>query len=185
MATHVFNYRDSMSELMNLKDYIRSIPNFPHEGILFQDITPLLANPTAFRETIKQMEERWQDTEIDAIAGLDARGFIFGPTLAYERTIPFVPIRKKGKLPFSTISASYDLEYGSNTLEIHTDAVSKGQRVLLLDDLLATGGTAATGCHVIEQLGGVVVGCQFVIELEALQGREKLAGRRVETLMVY
>ena len=170
---------------MNLENYIRNVSNFPKEGIEFKDISPLLENPSAFRYSIQQMANHWQDKKVDKIGGFDARGFLFGTTLAYEMGLPFFMLRKPNKLPFDTISESYDLEYGSNTSEMHTDSVQKGNRVLLVDDLLATGGTMSAGCSLVEKVGGSVVGCQFVIELEQLNGRKLLDGYDVQTLLKY
>ncbi|HEY1068344.1 MAG TPA: adenine phosphoribosyltransferase [Pirellulales bacterium] len=168
-----------------LTEYIRAIPDFPKPGILFRDITPLLADPHAFRQSIKEFADHYRGEQIDAIAAAEARGFIFAAPLALELNTAFVPIRKPGKLPYETHSLSYDLEYGSNTLHIHTDGVKPGQRVLLVDDLLATGGTIAACCGLVEKLGATVVGCAFVIELLGLNGREKLASYRPMSLLQY
>lgn len=170
---------------MNLATTVRSVPNFPIEGILFYDITTLLKNPAALKESIDQLTQYYQDKAIDLVVGIESRGFIFGMPLAYQLGTGFVPIRKPGKLPAETISASYDLEYGSNTLELHIDAIEKGQRVVIVDDLLATGGTASATCSLIEQLGGEVVGLAFVIELNFLNGRDKLKGYDIFSLLKY
>ena len=170
---------------MNLEAHIREVPDFPKKGIRFKDITPLLQNPEAFTYCIQSMAAQWKPAEVDVIAGFDARGFIFGAPLAYELGKPFVPLRKAGKLPYTTVTQSYGLEYGKDTLAMHTDAVKPGQRVLLVDDLLATGGTAKAGCQLIEKQGAIVAGLQFVIELAALNGRAKIAGNETHSLLVY
>ena len=170
---------------MNLATTVRSVPNFPVEGILFYDITTLLKNPAALKESIDQLSRFYQDKAIDVVVGIESRGFIFGMPLAYQLGTGFVPIRKPGKLPAETISASYDLEYGSNTLELHVAAIEKGQRVVVVDDLLATGGTASATCSLIEKLGGEVVGLAFVIELNFLNGRDKLKGYDIFSLLQY
>ncbi|MCB9098165.1 MAG: adenine phosphoribosyltransferase [Anaerolineales bacterium] len=170
---------------MDLANTIRSVPDFPIGGILFYDITTLLKNPTALKESIDQLTRYYQDKRIDMVVGIESRGFIFGMPLAYQLGTGFVPIRKPGKLPAETISASYDLEYGSNTLEVHIDAIEKGQRVVIVDDLLATGGTASATCSLIDKLGGEVVGLAFVIELSFLNGRDKLQGYDIFSLLKY
>lgn len=170
---------------MNLASTIRSVPDFPAEGILFYDITTMLKDPVALKESIDQLGSPYQSKEIDVVAGIESRGFIFGMPIAYHLGVGFVPIRKPGKLPEKTVSQSYDLEYGSNTLEVHVDAVEKGQRVLIVDDLLATGGTAAATCQLIEKLGGQVAGLAFVIELSFLNGRDKLKGYDIFSLLTY
>ena len=168
---------------MNLSDYIREIPDFPKEGILFKDITPLLQDTTAFRQAIDRMAEHYQELEFDYIAGIEARGFLLGPTLAYKFDKGFIPIRKPGKLPADKISASYELEYGTNTLEMHRDAFKPGDKVLLVDDLLATGGTARAAVELIESLEGEVTGIGFLIELVDLNGRGDLEGYDVYSLL--
>ena len=170
---------------MDLASTIRSVPDFPIEGILFYDITTLLKNPVALRETIDRLVAEYQDKQIDIVVGMESRGFIFGMPLAYQLGVGFVPIRKPGKLPAEKISESYTLEYGLNTLEIHRDAVQPGQRVLIVDDLLATGGTAKASCNLVEKLGGTIVGLAFVIELNFLNGRSKLANHEVFSLLQY
>ncbi len=169
---------------MRLEDYIRDIPDFPKPGIVFKDITPLLQNPKALGAATELMVDAWA-YKVDAIAALDARGFIFGSILARELELPFIPIRKKGKLPFRTVSASYGLEYGKDTIEMHVDACEKDQRVLIVDDLLATGGTAGAAITLVEQCGGKVAGCSFVIELKSLDGRSKLGAVPIQTLLQY
>ena len=176
-----------MSESRDLKltDHIRAIPDFPKPGILFRDITPLLANPGAFSESIRQMAQRLAGRKIDVIAAAEARGFLFAAPLAVELNLPLVPIRKPGKLPYQTIAHTYDLEYGSDTLEIHTDAVPSGANVLVVDDLLATGGTVEACCHLVEKAGGRVEACLFLIELCGLQGAEKISEYDVISLIKY
>lgn len=168
---------------LNLEDYIASVRDFPTKGILFRDVTPLLQDPEAFQETIDRIAEYAESVHADVIAGPESRGFILGAPVAYKLHKGFVPIRKPGKLPRETISCSYDLEYGSNELYMNKDAVTKGQRVLVVDDLLATGGTARATATMIEQLGGVVAGFAFVIELTGLPGVETLKGYDVFRLM--
>ena len=176
-----------MSEFseLNLADYIRSIPDFPKPGIEFRDITPLLGEPRVFHEAIRRMATHYSGKEIDVIAAAEARGFIFAAPLALELNLPFVPIRKPGKLPFDTHAFHYELEYGTDTLEIHTDGVAAGQRVLLVDDLLATGGTISACCKLVEQAGGEVVGCAFLIELVALSAAAGLDKYDVLSLIRY
>ena len=169
----------------NLKALIRDIPDFPTPGILFRDVTPLLGDPDALRTAVHALAERFRDSGVEMVAGIESRGFIFGAPLALALGAGFVPVRKLGKLPAAKIHRAYDLEYGSNHLELHTDAVQPGQRVLLVDDLLATGGTAAASVELLEELGGVVVAAAFLIELTALHGRIRLGDRRVETLLRY
>ena len=170
---------------MNLKDYIASIPDFPSKGILFRDITPLMADGDAFHEACGKLIDYAKRVGAEVVAGPESRGFIFGCPVANELKIGFVPVRKPGKLPRKTVSYKYDLEYGSNELHIHADAIKPGQKVLIIDDLLATGGTVEATAKMIEELGGEVVGCAFLIELEGLGGREKLSGYDVFTLMKY
>lgn len=170
---------------MDLTTTIRSIPDFPVSGILFYDITTLLKSPDALRESIDQLANYYQDKGIDLVVGVESRGFIFAMPLAYRMGAGFVPVRKPGKLPAATASESYELEYGTNTLEVHLDAIEKGQRVLVIDDLLATGGTAKATCNLVERLGGKVVGLGFVIELAFLNGRDKLKGYDVFSLLKY
>jgi adenine phosphoribosyltransferase len=170
---------------MNLNDYIRDIPDFPKEGIIFKDISPLLGDAAALTASIDQLAEKLAGKQIDAVAGVEARGFIFGPLLAQRLGVGFVPVRKPGKLPAATVSKSYDLEYGQATIEIHTDAIQPGARVLVVDDLLATGGTAVAACSLLEELGGEIVACAFVVELSFLPGRAALEGRDVVSLIQY
>jgi len=168
-----------------LKKLIREVPDFPVPGILFYDITTLLKDKRGFATLIDALSEHYIDQEIDLVLGMEARGFIFGPAVAYRLNAGFVPIRKPKKLPAATASISYDLEYGKNTLEIHRDAINRGQRVIIVDDLLATGGTAEATVSLAESLGAKVVGCGFVVELDFLKGREKLAKCNVFSLLHY
>lgn len=161
---------------MNLRNHIRDVPNFPKDGIVYFDITPLLADPKIFQYTIDMMAERFSEYKADKIAAAEARGFIFGSPLAYKLGLGFVPIRKPGKLPFDTISVSYDLEYGTDSLSMHVDAIDKGENVLLIDDVLATGGTAEGMIKLVEKAGGNVSGIGFLIELGFLDGPSRLNG---------
>lgn len=170
----------------DLKQHIRSIPDFPKPGILFRDITTLLQNPKAFRAAIDQLANRFRDHKIDKIVGIESRGFLTAAPLAYLLNAGFVPVRKKGKLPFKTTSVSYQLEYGEDTLEMHLDSVLKGERVLIADDLLATGGTARATADLVKKNGGDVAAFAFLIELNDLKGREKLAaGSEVHSLLQF
>jgi adenine phosphoribosyltransferase len=170
---------------MQLTDYIRDIPDFPRPGILFKDITPLLADPAAFAESVRLLSDRYRGADIDAIAAAEARGFLFAAPMALTLKLPLVPLRKPGKLPYRTYSLKYDLEYGSAELHMHVDGVQPGAKVLLVDDLLATGGTMKAGCSLIEQAGGTVAGCAFLVELSFLGGRKRLAGYEVFSLITY
>jgi adenine phosphoribosyltransferase len=170
---------------MNLKHYIRDIPDFPKPGILFRDITPLLAAPEPFAAAIDQLAERFRKEKLDAIVAAEARGFIFATPLAIQLKVGFVPIRKPGKLPADKHSHDYDLEYGTDRLEMHSDGVRAGQRVLVVDDLLATGGTVEACCQLVERAGAVVVACAFVIELMPLNGRQRIHPRPVVSLIQY
>lgn len=173
--------------MKTVKDYIRTIPDFPHEGILFRDVTTLFADPRGFRMAIDQMVQPFAGVRIDKVVGLEARGFILGGAIAHQLSVGFVPVRKKGKLPAACIEQSYTLEYGEAVVEVHDDAVAEGERILLVDDLLATGGTAEAGIKLIERLGGHIVGCSFVIDLPDLGGRNKLEalGMDVQTLCAF
>lgn len=168
---------------MNIKEFIREIPDFPKEGILFKDITPILQNPETYNYVIDKMVEYYSEVEIDYVAAIEARGFLFGPQIAMRLDKGFIPIRKPGKLPAEVISAEYELEYGTNTIEIHKDAIKPGDKVLLIDDLLATGGTTKAAINLIEQLDGEVIGIGFLLELEALEGRDELKGYNVYSLI--
>ncbi len=169
--------------MIDLKTLIRDVPDFPKPGIVFKDITPLLASPEGLSQTIAQLIEPFRQARIDVVCGTESRGFIFGTACAVALGVGFVPIRKPGKLPCETLSASYELEYGTDRLEIHTDAIRPGQRVLMVDDLLATGGTMGACCELVEKLGGEIVGISFVIELDFLNGRDKFPGRSIHSLI--
>ena len=160
--------------MKTVKDYIRTIPDFPHEGIMFRDVTTLFSDPRGLRLAIDQLMEPYVGQKIDKVIGLEARGFILGGAVAHQLGVGFVPVRKKGKLPGKTISQDYKLEYGEATVEIHEDALEAGERVLIVDDLLATGGTAVAGIKLVEQLGAQVVSCAFVVDLPELGGRKVL-----------
>ncbi|MEM1302943.1 MAG: adenine phosphoribosyltransferase [Pseudomonadota bacterium] len=158
----------------DIKDYIRTIVDFPHEGIMFRDVTTLFADPRGLRLAVDQLLDPYVGTRIDKVVGLEARGFILGGAIAHQLSVGFVPIRKKGKLPGTTISQDYKLEYGEAIVQLHDDAILAGEKILLVDDLLATGGTAEAGIKLIERLGGEIIGCAFVIDLPALGGRKRL-----------
>ena len=170
---------------MELASLIRDVPDFPIEGILFKDITTLTKNADAFRDVIDWMVDLYADSDVDCVVAIEARGYIFGAPLAYKLGAGFVLVRKPGKLPAKTISESYELEYGTNTLEMHEDAIEPGQRVLLIDDLLATGGSARAAINLVERLGGTIVGVAFMIELDFLHGRDELEGYEVQSLIHY
>jgi adenine phosphoribosyltransferase len=170
---------------LELADYVRSIPDFPKPGILFRDITPLLASAPAFRDCIRRLANHYHGQRVDVVAAAEARGFIFAAPLALELDVGFVPVRKPGKLPFDTHAFHYELEYGTDTLEIHTDGISHGERVLLVDDLLATGGTVEACCKLVERAGGTVAGCAFLIELTALGGAKRIAPHETFSLLKY
>jgi adenine phosphoribosyltransferase len=170
---------------MDLKAYIRDVPDFPKPGILFKDITPLLADPAAFAQAVEGMSGRYANMKIDAIAAAEARGFLFAAPMALGLRKPLVPLRKPGKLPYTTRSFRYDLEYGSAELHVHTDAFPRGASVLLVDDVLATGGTMAAACRLIEDSGGTVAGCAFLMELSFLNGRSQLKDRDCFSLITY
>ena len=163
-----------MPKSTNVKDYIRTIADFPHEGIMFRDVTTLFADPRGFRIAVDQMLHPYAGLRIDKVVGLEARGFILGGAMAHQLSVGFVPIRKKGKLPGKVISEDYQLEYGEAVVEVHDDAIAAGETVLLVDDLLATGGTAEAGIRLIERLGGEIMGCAFIIDLPELGGRARL-----------
>lgn len=172
---------------MNLSSKIRTVPNWPKKGIMFRDITTLLKDKKAFRYAINLLAKRYSRKKIDLIAGIESRGFIFGAALAYKLNVGFIPIRKKGKLPAKTVSVGYDLEYGKDMIEIHKDAIKKGQNILLVDDLLATGGTADAACKLIKKLEGNIVECCFIVDLPDLGGRKRLerAGYKVKSVMKF
>ncbi len=176
-----------MQTSKTVRDYIRTIVDFPHEGIFFRDVTTLFADPRGFRMAVDQMLHPYAGQRIDAVVGLEARGFILGGAIAHQLGTGFVPIRKKGKLPAATISEAYTLEYGEAVVEVHDDAIQAGQKILLVDDLLATGGTAEAGIKLVERLGGEIIGCAFVIDLPDLGGRSKLEalGMEVHALCAF
>jgi len=170
---------------VDLKALIRSVPDFPKAGILFRDITPLLADAAAFKESVRLMAAPYRKGQVDLVLGAESRGFIFAAAVALALDAGFIPVRKKGKLPAATVSATYELEYGTDTLQMHTDAVAPGAHVVMVDDLLATGGTMAACCEMVAKAGGKILGVEFLIELEFLKGRDKLKGYPVRTQIVY
>jgi adenine phosphoribosyltransferase len=169
----------------DLKKLIREVPDFPKPGILFYDITTLLRDPSGLRSVIDELKRHYRHTTVDVVLGIEARGFIFAPALAYALGAGFVPVRKPRKLPAEVVGVTYNLEYGTDTLEMHKDAIGHGTRVLILDDLLATGGTAAAAARMVREVGGIVVGIGFVVELTFLNGRQKLEGYDVFSLLKY
>ena len=168
-----------------IKSKVRSIPDWPIEGVIFRDITTLLLDPPAFKKICTIFYDRYVNAKIDKIVGIDARGFLFGSVLAYKLDIGMIPIRKNGKLPYNTISESYTLEYGEEVIEIHEDAIQKGERVVIIDDLMATGGTISAAANLVEKLGGEIIECSFVLELPDLNGREKLGSRNVFSIVEF
>ena len=168
-----------------IKSNVRSIPDWPIKGVIFRDITTLLQDPAVHKEICTIFYNRYVNENIDKIVGIDARGFIFGSVLAYKLDIGFIPIRKVGKLPYKTISESYTLEYGEETIEIHEDAIQKGERVVIIDDLMATGGTISAAANLVDKLGGNIIECSFVVELPDLKGREKLGNRKVFSIIEF
>jgi adenine phosphoribosyltransferase len=175
----------STPESIHLEDWIRDIPDFPQKGILFKDITPLLQDKAAFHAALDRLAAHYAGAGIQAVVGVESRGFIFGSVLAYLLNCGFVPVRKFGKLPYQTVTVEYELEYGTNIVEIHTDAIQPGQRVLIVDDLLATGGTVSAAMELVEKLGGHIAGIAFLVELTFLKGREQLKGHDVFALIKY
>jgi adenine phosphoribosyltransferase len=175
----------TVSSADDLRSKIREVPDFPKPGILFYDITTLLKDPDAFREVIDRMTDQVKDSRVDLVVGMESRGFIFSAPLAYQLRAGFVPVRKLGKLPAETIEVEYDLEYGTATLEIHKDAIQPGQRVLIVDDLLATGGTVQGTIELVQRLGGEIAGLSFMVELTGLHGREQLGEFQIHTLLTY
>lgn len=171
--------------MKKIEEYVRSIKDFPQEGIIFRDVTTVLQDADGLHLAIDSMQDKIKDIDFDLVLGPESRGFIFGVPIAYNFHKPFVPVRKKGKLPCETISMEYELEYGTATIEIHKDAIKPGQKVVIIDDLIATGGTIEAIINLVEQLGGEVVGICFLMELEGLKGREKLEGYRVESVIKY
>ena len=170
---------------MDIKKFIRDVPDFPKKGILFKDITPLLGNSEAFKEVIKRLSSQFKSEKVECIAGIESRGFIIGSALALEMGVGFIPIRKPGKLPYKTVRKEYSLEYGKDAVEIHEDALRKGERVLLVDDVIATGGTAKAAAELLREIGGNLVGIAFLVELSFLNGLEKLKGEKVFSLIQY
>ena len=172
---------------MNFKDTIRTIPDYPKKGIMFRDVTTLFGNPRAFRRAVDELVQPYAGVRVDKVAGIEARGFILGGAVAHQLSTGFVPVRKKGKLPFSVLGEDYDLEYGTDRIEIHTDAVKKGDNVIVVDDLIATGGTCVAAVKLLERAGANVVGCSFVIDLPELGGAAKIRalGKQVTTLVSY
>jgi adenine phosphoribosyltransferase len=168
-----------------LKHYIREVPDFPKDGITFYDITTLLQSPEGLRRAVDQFVWLFASEDVDKVIGIESRGFLFGPVVAYNLNAGFVPVRKPGKLPWETVSQSYELEYGSDSIEMHQDAIKPGERVLIVDDLIATGGTARAATQLVEGLGGTVTGLGFLLELTFLEGRSQLEGFHVESLMKY
>ncbi len=169
----------------DLRSYVREVPDFPKKGINFYDISTLMSHPLAFQMAVDQLSWKYIENPVDKVVGMESRGFIFAPIVASRLNAGFIPVRKPGKLPWKTISRSYQLEYGEDSLEMHADAIQPGERVLIIDDLIATGGTAAATAQLVEHLGGEVAGLGFVIELAALDGRSRLSGYRVQSLLVY
>ncbi len=168
-----------------IKSKVRSIPDWPIKGVIFRDITTLLLDPPAFKKICTIFYDRYVNAKIDKIVGIDARGFLFGSVLAYKLDIGMIPIRKNGKLPYNTISESYTLEYGEEVIEIHEDAIQKGERVVIIDDLMATGGTISAAANLVEKLGGEIIECSFVLELPDLNGREKIGSRKVFSIVKF
>jgi len=177
--------KDRLQSMKKLEEYVRSIPDFPEEGIIFRDVTSVLQDADGLHLAIDTMQDMVKDLEYDVVAGAESRGFIFGTPIAYNQKKPFVLIRKKGKLPCETVEVSYDLEYGQATIEMHKDSIKPGQKVLVVDDLIATGGTTEAMIKLIESLGGEVVGVVVMIELAGLNGREKIAGYRLDAAITY
>ncbi len=171
--------------MKKIEEYVRAIPDFPEPGIIFRDVTSVLMDPDGLALAIDSMKDKLKDVDFDVVVGTESRGFMFGVPIAYEMHKGFVPVRKKGKLPMETIEQSYDLEYGSATVEMHTDSIKPGQKVVVVDDLIATGGTIEASIKMIERLGGVVVKVVFLMELAGLKGRDKLKGYDVESVIIY
>ncbi len=170
---------------MDFRGLIRDVPDFPKPGIVFKDITTLTKDPAGLRATVDAMADRYANANVDLVVGIESRGFVFGAAVAYRMGVGFIPARKPGKLPAETVRAEYELEYGTDAIEIHRDAISRGQRVLIVDDLLATGGTAAAAAELVEELGGEIVAFAFLIDLTFLNGRDKLGGYEVFSLIEY
>lgn len=170
---------------MDLKTSIRSIPDWPIKGVIFRDLTTLMQNPVAYRNACDTFYNRYKNMHIDKIVGIDARGFVFGAVLAYQLNVGFVPVRKKGKLPYKTVSAQYTLEYGKNTVEMHADAITEGEKVVIIDDLIATGGTIEAAVKLVKKLGGDILECGFIVELPELKGREKIKDQKIFTICAF
>lgn len=170
---------------MELKNAIRSIPGWPIEGVIFRDLTTLMQNPEAYRQACDVFYNRYKNMNIDKVVGIDARGFVFGAVLAYQLNVGFVPVRKKGKLPYKTVSEQYTLEYGQNTVEMHADAIAQGEKVVIIDDLIATGGTVEAAVKLVRKLDGVILECGFIVELPDLKGREKIKDQNIFTICTF
>jgi adenine phosphoribosyltransferase len=170
---------------MDIKASIRSIPDWPIEGVIFRDLTTLMQNPAAYRNTCDVFFNHYKNMPIDKIVGIDARGFVFGAVLAYQLNVGFVPVRKTGKLPYKTVSAQYTLEYGKNTVEMHADAITEGEKIVIIDDLIATGGTIEAAVKLVKKLGGVILECGFIVELPELKGREKIKDQKIFTICEF
>jgi len=170
---------------MNVKDSIRSIPDWPIKGVIFRDLTTLMQNPEAYRNACDVFYNRYKNMHIDKIVGIDARGFVFGAVLAYQLKAGFVPVRKKGKLPYKTVSEQYTLEYGKDTVEMHEDAITAGEKVVIIDDLIATGGTIEAAVKLVKKLGGDILECAFIVELPGLKGREKIKDQKIFTICEF
>jgi len=185
MAAEPVSANPVLSDALWLRDLIRDIPDYPKPGVTFRDITPLLGDAAGFHRAVTELVDRFVGVEVDRVIGMEARGFILAAPVAFHMNASFVPVRKAGKLPWAVVREEYVLEYGTDKLEIHRDAIHPGERVLVIDDVLATGGTASATSRLVEALGGVIVGLGFMIEIGALDGRSKLGGHRVESLAVY
>ena len=170
---------------MDLKDTIRSIPGWPIEGVIFRDLTTLMQNPEAYRTACDVFFNRYKNLNIDKVVGIDARGFVFGAVLAYQLKVGFIPVRKKGKLPYNTVSAQYTLEYGKSTVEMHADAIDKGEKVVIIDDLIATGGTIEAAVKLVKQMGADILECGFIVELPDLKGRDKIKDQNIFTVCEF
>ena len=170
---------------MNLKDSIRSIADWPIEGVIFRDLTTLMQDPEAYRNACDVFYDRYKNLNIDKVVGIDARGFIFGAVLAYQLNVGFIPVRKKGKLPYKTVSEEYTLEYGKNTVEMHEDSISQGEKVVIIDDLIATGGTIEAAVKLVKKLGGDILECGFIVELPELKGRDKIKDQNIFTICEF
>ncbi|MDX2447120.1 MAG: adenine phosphoribosyltransferase [Desulfobacterales bacterium] len=170
---------------MDLKDSIRSIPDWPIDGVIFRDLTTLMQDPEAYRNTCDVFYNRYKKLDIDKVVGIDARGFVFGAVLAYQLNVGFIPVRKKGKLPHKTVSEQYTLEYGKNTVEMHEDAITEGEKIVIVDDLIATGGTIEAAVKLVKKLGGDILECAFIVELPELKGREKIKDQKIFTICEF